>query len=409
MRGWSAKVLLVILLIAVTAPAAARAQGYISDPSAVYEFGKNIKFQAAMHTDQSVKLPLIYFQEQGNPRTYIKLATISPQVGPTYQLEYLLDLSEIPLRAFSPIEYHFEVTLRSGEVITSSTESLDYIDNRFNWQTQAEQPFQVHWYKGGLSFAQKTLDAAESGLQRIQALLPLPSTDQVDIYIYPNSADMQETLLLAGQTWVAGHADPDLGVIVVTLPPGPEQQLLTEQRIPHELMHVLLYRSLGAGYNNLPAWLNEGLASTAELIQNPDYDILLDAVYPKDQLIPMAYLCKNFPRDASEALLSYAQSASFVTYLYKTFGRDGLEALVNQYAHGVDCESGTQNALGVSLTQLEQRWRQARFGENTALIAFKKLLPWLALMAAVLVAPISLTLGWLRRRSARSGKTFSKN
>jgi hypothetical protein len=400
MRGWFVRLLLLTLWIAVLAPAVVLAQTEVTAPSAIYEFGKEITFQAALHTDQPIKQALIYFQEQGNPRTYLKQATISAQDGVTYPLEYTLELSELPLRAFSTIDFRFEVTLENGDVVNSPTQSLEYVDNRFDWQNKQEQPFQVHWYEGGITFAQKVLDAAEGGLQHIQTLLPLRGSDAIDIYIYPNSADMQETLLLAGRNWVAGHADPDLGVIIVTLPPGPEQQLLTEQRIPHELMHVLLYRSLGEGYGNLPAWLNEGLASTAELFPNLDYDVLLDDAYRQGKLISMAGLCKNFPREAAGALLSYAQSASFVNYLYKTYGRDGLEAIIEQYVDGVDCEIGVQNALGVSLSQLEQGWRRVRFGENVALIAFKKLLPWLALLAVVLITPISLMLAWQRQRSA---------
>jgi hypothetical protein len=400
MRGWLATLVLLTFLIAGHPTTAVVAQADISTPTADYKFGQYIKFHAGLHTTEPITQALIYIQERGNPHTTIKQATILPHDGAAYPLEFSLDLGELPLRPFSTVEYRFEVTLKSGEVIASPTGTLEYIDNRFNWQNQQEQPFQVHWYKGSLTFAQKALDAAQAGLQRIQTLLPLPPSKQIDIYLYPNSAEMQETLLLAGQNWVAGHADPDLGVIVVTLPPGPEQQLLTEQRIPHELMHVLLYRSLGAGYANLPTWLSEGLASISELVPNPDYEVLLDTVYPQGKLLSMAYLCQDFPRDASVALLSYAQSASFVNYLHKRFGSDGLAALTGQYAGGVDCENGALNALGVGLSQLEQQWRQARFGENVFLIASKKLLPWLAIMAAVLAAPIGLMVGRLRRRAA---------
>jgi len=52
---------------------------------------------------------------------------------------------------------------------------------------------------------------------------------------------------------------------MVVIEPGPNQSIVMEQRIPHELMHVMLYRSIGAGYNNLPAWLREGTATLAEV------------------------------------------------------------------------------------------------------------------------------------------------
>jgi len=61
------------------------------------------------------------------------------------------------LRAFSKIEYHFEVGLQSGEVLTSPTAELDYIDNRYNWQKKMENPFQVHWYEEILQLLKRRL------------------------------------------------------------------------------------------------------------------------------------------------------------------------------------------------------------------------------------------------------------
>jgi hypothetical protein len=220
----------------------------------------------------------------------------------------------------------------------------------------------------------------------------------VDIYIYPNAAEMKATLDLSGVNWVAGHADPDLGVMAVALPAGPEQRLLMDQRIPHELMHILTYQSMGQTYANLPVWLSEGLASIAELYPNPDYQVLLNNAQKKDSLLAMSSLCQAFPRDASSALLAYAQSASFTRYLYNKFGISGFQALLDRYADGLDCGRAVESALRHSLVQLERQWRQETFAENVSLKALNNLLPWFVLLLAALAAPLSLTLGRLRRR-----------
>ena len=374
---------------------------------AIVQFGENILFQASLPASQQIKNVQIYFQEKSNPTTTIKPASFHLANDSTSQIEYLLDLKNRPLRAFSKIEYHFEVELMSGEVLTSETTELDYIDDRYNWQTKTEAPFQVHWYEGDFVSAQKALDTAQTGLQRIETIIPATETVPVDIYIYSNSTDMQETFQQAGMNWVAGHADPDLGVVVVSLPPGPDQEMLTEQRIPHELMHVMLYRYLKQGYANLPTWLSEGLASFMELMPNPDYQVLLDSAYQKDRLIPIDLLCKNFPREASGALLAYAQSESFVSFINDAYGANGLQALINQYSMGLDCAHGAQNALGISLSRLDRQWREERFGENAIWIAIKKLLPWLALMGAILIAPVIMLIGWLRRRPDQAGQKSS--
>ena len=66
------------------------------------------------------------------------------------------------------------------------------------------------------------------------------------------------TLASAGEDWVAGHADPALGVVRVVIEPGWSKGLRWSSASRMRLMHVMLYRHVGAGYNNLPAWLREG-------------------------------------------------------------------------------------------------------------------------------------------------------
>ncbi|HEX7973541.1 MAG TPA: peptidase MA family metallohydrolase, partial [Anaerolineales bacterium] len=181
---------------------------------------------------------------------------------------------------------------------------------------------------------------------------------------------------------------------------GPDQRLLTEQRIPHELMHIMLYQSLGQGFANLPDWLNEGLASDAELYPNPDYQIILNSAYQKKSLLPISSLCQALPRDVSSALLAYAQSASFTRYLHHTYGMATMQSLVRDYGNGLDCGRGLEAALGQSLPQLERQWRQDTFAENASLTAANNLLPWGAMLVAVLGVPMILAVSRLRRASS---------
>ena len=82
---------------------------------------------------------------------------------------------------------------------------------------------------------------------------------------------------MGGSTWVAGHANPDLGVVLVSIAPGENQSMEMERQIPHELAHVLLYRLTGPAYANLPNWLTEGIASQVEGYPNADYTQVLTA------------------------------------------------------------------------------------------------------------------------------------
>ena len=217
------------------------------------------------------------------------------------------------------------------------------------------------------------------GCLRFQNYIPAPQPTDVQAYVYASAAELQTALRLSGQTgpWIAGHADPDLGVVVVTIPPGPAQTYEVKRQIPHEVAHVMLYQWLGEDYYNLPQWLREGLPSMAELFPNPDYALLLENAYETESLLPMETLCESFPLEASNFLLAYAQSADFTWFLYENYGSSGLEALSRAYADGLGCDQGAQQALGNTLADLEREWRKQTFGENTLLAVLPELLPWI--------------------------------
>jgi hypothetical protein len=202
---------------------------------------------------------------------------------------------------------------------------------------------------------------------------------------------MAPTLNNAGNEWVTGYANPATGVIIVTLPDGPSQEVEIDRQIPHEVMHIYLYRKLGDGYANLPRWLNEGLASLNENVINPDYRLLLIRANDTDQLIPIERLCSSFAQNSTDFILSYAESAYLTDYIYARYGKEGIEALLTAYAGGADCHSGVQAALGISLTDLENQWKRATFtGSSLQMENFASLTPWLILLGVILLVPVML-------------------
>jgi len=399
-------ILMLLSLAALRMTGSAQARVSSLNTDVFYIFGESVYFKAIVKSNEPVKAALIFFQADGDTHTSVGLAQVEDLGDRQYELTYLHRIPDYSFRSFSTIHFHWELTMESQEVYTSLAEEFDYLDNRYKWKLLEEGKFQVHWHEGDISFAQEVLDIAQKGNDRIQSLLPMPEPETFNIYIYPDSQTLQEALQPGSENWIAGHADPDLGVILVALPDIPEQRLLAEQRIPHEIMHVLLYQSTRLGYDHLPVWLNEGLASLAELYPNSDYQILLEEAAARGGLIPIASLCDAFPRDASNALLSYAQAQSFTKYLHNTYGSSGLESLILAYANGLNCDQGPQQVFGKSIKQLERGWQAEVLSENILLKAFLNLLPWLIILVAVL-GPF-LILGLLRTRSTRTERVTLK-
>ena len=392
------RIMKVILLIGILLGTAlpVRANGdTLTEPTKVdYTMGGTVNFETRVLIESPIQEVWVFVHPQGDINTIAGLASLHPSNVVTYKLE----LSEHPIRAYSTIEFWYRITLEDGTEITTDPETFVYFDNRFEWQTLTGPPFEIFWYEGDLIFGQEILNTAQEGMSRFQNYVPVPQPADIQAYVYASATELQTALRLSGESglWIAGHADPNLGVVVVTIPPGPAQTYEIKRQIPHEITHVMLYQWLGEDYYNLPQWLREGLPSMAELFPNPDYALLLENAQETESLLPMDTLCESFPLGASNFLLAYAQSADFTWFLYENYGSTGLEALSRAYADGLSCEQGAQQALGISLTELDREWRKQTFGENTLLAVLRELLPWIVLMGVVLVGPLVLIMG--RRR-----------
>jgi hypothetical protein len=273
-----------------------------------------------------------------------------------------------------------------------------HANDHFNWQTLEAGMLTVHWYQGDAKFGQAAMDAAQTGLESIGRYLPSELKQPIEIFVYANPADLQSELLTGSEKWIAGHADPAQGVVRVVIEPGSEQGIVMEQRIPHELMHVMLYRHVGSGYQTVPAWLREGMATLAEIYPNTDYDRVLAESMQAHRLIPLKDLCVSFPADTGQAFLAYAEARSFTNYLRESYGSNGLLDLAAAYADGATCERGTERALGVSLSSLESQWRTSTLGQNPALSTLQNISPYLVLLCLVLIIPLVGIASTLRRK-----------
>jgi hypothetical protein len=395
--------LIVTLMFLIGRPDLARAQSAlrVSDVQIEYTFGKEITFSARLQADEPIRSAGLSFQAEGEPNA----RSIPVSVDQGGQARYTYPLEAGMLRPFARITFWFQVTLAGGESVSSPRYYFTYDDNRHAWQTLQDAGLRVHWYDGDAAFGQAALQAAQAGVQTVRAMLPVPSDAPTDIYIYASAADVQEALGLGGLTWVSGHASPDLGVVLVSITPGGDQADGLENEIPHELVHVLLYRLTGTAYDRLPTWLREGLAALAEQAPNPDNARLLAHAAGNQTLLPLSDLCGLFPQDASGASLAYAESASFTRYLGETYGTSGLQDLIQAYAGGQSCQAGATHAVGLSLTQLETRWQHTALGMNVGGVAFLDLLPYLVVLLAILVGPALLIGASLRRKGShdRSG------
>ncbi len=352
-----------------------------------YEFGQLVVFRGALETSLPVYEVDLVFQEQGQTSSHL----VSLPLDSTGQLYYAHPIAERSIRAFAVVDYWFLVTLEEGQIVKSDMFSFEYLDNRFTWSTLEQAPFRVHWYDGSTAFGQFVLDKARQGLEKFEERVGVGEVDWIDIYVYGDFMEYQYTRGFLGPLWAGGHANPAHSLIVVSLPPLPDQYVQAERKIPHEVAHILLYAVMGDGYIYLPTWFSEGLATQNELFPNTDYDRILQNAYTSGEIIPFAQLCEGFPREAGVALTAYAQSSAFVDFLFEQYGSAGIRAMLANYASGASCALGTRvEPVDQPLTQLERAWRSEAFGERYTAVIVQGLAPWVGLVLVIFSIPIIL-------------------
>ncbi|MGC8857053.1 MAG: peptidase MA family metallohydrolase [Anaerolineae bacterium] len=398
-RWWLSLFLGVGAALGLARPVQGQAGIEVSEVQVQYQFGEEILFRARIQPSSEIQQVFVLFRQATEDVT--RLEVMQAEGGDLFSFRY--DARQNVLPPFATIVFWFQMTRADGSTQTSPQYMFRYEDNRFPWQQRQEGGVRVHWYEGDDAFGQAALTAARRGLDAIEQVMPVSLDAPVDIFIYASVEDLQSALVLGGEEWVGGHASPALGVVLVSIAPAASQSIEMETKIPHELAHVMMYRAVGESYNRLPVWLLEGVASTVELYPNPDYDHALRLASQNRSLLAISDLCQAFPPDSGRAFLAYAEVQSFVRYLREMYGATGLMALTKAYVDGLACEIGATRAVGMSLSQLEVRWREAVLGQNVGGVALRNLTPYLFILVVILIVPVWSAVGVLRKRRQKDG------
>jgi hypothetical protein len=367
------------------------------EAEATYDYGTEMRFKAEIEAPTPVSRAALFYRVLGETEAEVIYAGL--QNGDTTHASVTVDLHERSLPPFSTVLYWWHLDFVDGGAYEMVPASLEYIDNRFEWQSLSSDPIEIHWVEGDLTFGQRALDIATASIAGIGGDLGLPPPARARVFIYPTYEQLQAGLQIGGRAWVAGRAEPELGVLLLAHDPTSDDSIQLERDLPHELTHLMLYERMGEAYENLPGWFNEGIAVLQEINPDAAYRLHLQEAASIDALIPLESLCNAFPFSESDALLAYGESASFVQYLKDVYGVGGFVQLLDAYQEGVSCTGGVQRVFRRSLQQLESEWRRSLSLGVSPLDPLRPILPWALLIAPPLAASLS---AWIcRRRRSR--------
>lgn len=367
-----------VLLVLLLVPAAARGQEPFDIHSeASYTFGQTMRFTLRAKAPDPVSQATLFFTTPQLDSTFVVELDIAPSRA--ISLTHEVPLSQVQLSPFTTVTYWWR--LQSGsEAYDVSPATLAYVDDRFTWQARRGPQATVHWTGDDVELGQVALDVVARAWPRLSAVIPVSPAEPPDIYIYPGSAELRSAMLLAGRDWVGGSADPELGVALVTAVNPRTAALDLGRSIPHELTHLLLYRATGPGYENVPRWFEEGLATLMQATQPPDQEQLVREAIATQEAVPLSDLCRTFPASETHTGLAYAQSASVVGYIQSEYGNHALTEMIRAYSDGADCDSGVSRVLDISLAELETDWRDARRPLSPLETLWQRAGLWIALL-----------------------------
>lgn len=341
------------------APSSAVAQNATAlefvETSAVANFPESIQFKLVAESDVAITdVQLFWHAASASPLTLAE-PDFSADNPITATAE--VDMSARYLPPGLDIEYFWRITDDRGQIHESEPESLLYQDIRFDWQSMSGGLLTVWWYRGSEDYARDILNTANQTLLDLGEQYGLRADQQIRIVIYGDDGDFASALPPNSADWIGGVAYSDLNHIVAQITPNRDAEREVARMIPHEISHVVVHQSSRNPYNSPPPWLDEGLATYVQRSDDERLPNALDDAIEDGRLIPIGALKSSFPLDPDQALLSYAESVSVVSFLVESFGSDAVGDLISIYRSEVSHDDAIESVLGISIAELDARWK----------------------------------------------------
>ncbi len=351
---------LVLVTLAFLPPEAVSAAptSIVTNDQPSLNFPESITFHATIESSAPITVvTLEYGTDQLTCGTVIAKAFPQFAPGTTVTPEWTWEMRQSgSLPPGANLWWRWRYTDENGIESVSEKKSLTWLDSVHDWQTVTSGLINLHWYSGDQAFAQNLLSAAETGLARLQNSAGLQPDQPIHLYIYANTADMQDAILYE-PTWTGGMAYADHDIVII----GISQQNLEWGRttIAHELTHVLVGHLTFSCLGDVPTWLNEGLAVYSEGMLDPSAQSQLNEAIRNDQLLSVRSLSGGFSEVPSRAYLSYSQSYSIVKFLIESYGQNSMNSLLISLRDGTTIDDALFQVYGFDVDGLEAAWREA--------------------------------------------------
>jgi len=253
----------------------------------------------------------------------------------------------------SSLIYWWTVRDAAGRELETEPTAVQVNDDRYSWHSLSEGLITLYWYKGDDVFARELMDTAQQALVRLHNDTGAGLESPAEIYIYARSEDLLGAMIFP-QEWTGGVAYTRFSTIAIGIPP--DNLGWGKRAMTHELTHLVIHQVVFNPYNDLPTWLDEGLAMYAEGPLEPVFVNLIVKAVNEDTLITVRSLASPFSAYAEESILAYAQSYSLVDLLINNYGQSRMLELLNTFREGSGYDEALREIYGFDMDGLNGLW-----------------------------------------------------
>jgi hypothetical protein len=349
-------VLCLALGLLIPSPVQAQAGLTVTGSSAKAEFPLSLTFSlSARSAANIVDVRLRYEVEHDSYAQVTSEVFVAFQPSTNVNVSWTWDMRQTGgLPTGSTVEYWWTVKDALGGKVETAPVRIQFDDSRYSWQSLAEGMVTVYWYEGKQSFAQELMSAAQQALTRLSQDTGAQLKKPVRLYIYASTQDFQGALVFP-RGWEGAVTYAEYGTMVF----GISTSIVNwgKRAIAHELSHLVTYQMTYNPYNDVPTWLNEGLAMYTEGALEASYASYLKRAIAANSLISVRSLASPFSAISELATQSYAESFSIVEFLISQYGQDKMLTLLNTFRQGSGWDAALVKVYGFDMDGLDKLWR----------------------------------------------------
>ena len=349
----AAALLLGVAGVLTPAPAAAQTPTIVETTFDTSDFPRTLGFSALVNDADNLESAVLFYRVP--PEGAITRQPAELGSGGVTRLQAVVPTNTA--RTYIPpgaiIEWWWALTMDDGETTETARREYRYEDPRYDWQVIADDVLELYYYENERA-AEALHQVGRDGIAHMSEVLGTELDFPARVYLWSNSDDAIgvervessrfEQLIFTGGTRV-------LADLVHVFAPQP-------WIVVHELTHVVT-KQAGEGIADLPAWLDEGVATYSEGDWRARRGLALQRALEEDRILSVRSIGSN-TNTPGDVDLFYGQSADIVEALIDEFGLERFADLFAVFKGGSTVDAALMEVYGFDREGLDAFYRTQR-------------------------------------------------